>query len=40
MGCAEGARRVADGYRATGGVAAAADTIEARFARDEVRGLS
>ena len=40
MGCAEGARRVADGYRATGGVRAAADTIEARFARDEVRGLS
>ena len=37
---AEGARRVADGYRATGGVSAAADTIEARFARDEVRDLS
>ena len=34
MGRADGARRVADGYRATGGVSAAADTIEARFARD------
>jgi MGT family glycosyltransferase len=41
MGCTEGARRVAEGYRATGGVAAAADVIEERFAtRPEVRGLS
>jgi MGT family glycosyltransferase len=39
MGCAEGARRVAEGYRATGGVSRAADTIEARFATTEVRGL-
>jgi MGT family glycosyltransferase len=38
MGCADGARRVAEGYRATGGVAAAADVIEARFTRAEVRG--
>lgn len=40
MGRAAGARRVAEGYRATGGVAAAADTIEERFARPEVGGLS
>ncbi len=31
MGCAEGARRVADGYRATGGVVAAATALEQRF---------
>jgi MGT family glycosyltransferase len=30
-GCADGARRVAEGYAATGGVAAAASTIEQRF---------
>ena len=40
MGRTEGARRVAEGYRATGGVSADADTIGARFARDEVRGVS
>lgn len=31
MACTEGARRVAEGYRATGGVAAGADAIEQRF---------
>ena len=36
----EGARRVAEGYLATGGVAAAADAIESRFTREEVPGLS
>ncbi len=40
MGRAEGARRVAEGYRATGGVAAAADTIERRFVRADAGGLS
>jgi MGT family glycosyltransferase len=40
MGRAEGARRVAEGYRATGGVAAAADTIERRFVRAGASGIS
>ena len=40
MGCAEGARRVAAGYEATGGFAAAADAIEVRFLRTGARGLS
>jgi hypothetical protein len=40
MGRAEGARRVAAGYEATGGVVAAADTIERRFMRSEARGVS
>ncbi|MET0788082.1 MAG: nucleotide disphospho-sugar-binding domain-containing protein, partial [Cellulomonas sp.] len=40
MGCADGARRVAEGYRAAGGVAAGADAIEVRFMRADARGLS
>jgi MGT family glycosyltransferase len=40
MGCVEGARRVAEGYRATGGVAAAATALEDRFLRTEARPLS
>jgi MGT family glycosyltransferase len=40
MGCAEGARRVADGYAATGGAAAAADAIEVRFLPARTRRLS
>jgi MGT family glycosyltransferase len=40
MGRAEGARRVAEGYRATGGVAAAAEAIEQRFTRVDARPLS
>jgi MGT family glycosyltransferase len=40
MGCTEGARRVAEGYRATGGVSAAADLIEARFVPAEASELS
>jgi MGT family glycosyltransferase len=31
MGCTEGARRVAEGYRATGGASAAASALEQRF---------
>ncbi len=31
MGCTEGARRVAEGYRASGGVTAAAKAVEQRF---------
>jgi MGT family glycosyltransferase len=38
--CTEGARRVAEGYLATGGVAAAADLLEQRFVRADARGLS
>jgi MGT family glycosyltransferase len=34
----DGARRVAEGYRATGGVAAAADVIEERFAHADAAG--
>jgi MGT family glycosyltransferase len=37
MECADGARRVSEGYRATGGVTAAADAIEQRFTQAEVR---
>lgn len=33
MACTEGARRVAEGYRATGGVTTAADVVERRFLR-------
>jgi MGT family glycosyltransferase len=40
MGCADGARRVAEGYRASGGVAAAADVIETRFAKAEAPEIS
>ena len=40
MGCAEGARRVADGYRATGGVVAAATVLEQRFLGAEARPVS
>ena len=40
MGCVDGARRVAAGYEASGGVAEAAETIERRFARADARGLS
>jgi MGT family glycosyltransferase len=40
MACSDGARRVAEGYRATGGVSGAADVIEARFAATEARGVS
>jgi MGT family glycosyltransferase len=40
MGCSDGARRVAEGYRATGGVPAAADEIEARFSRTVSPGIS
>ncbi len=40
MGCADGARRVAEGYRATGGVAAAATLVEQRFLRSDARPIS
>jgi len=40
MGCSEGARAVAAGYQASGGVAAGADAIERRFARSDARGIS
>ena len=40
MACSEGARRVAEGYRATGGVAAAASTVEQRFLRAGARSVS
>ena len=40
MECAEGARRVAEGYRATGGVVAAATLLEQRFLGAEARPVS
>jgi MGT family glycosyltransferase len=40
MACTDGAHRVAEGYRATGGVSGAADVIEARFAATQARGVS